>query len=186
MSHLQGGKVDISLIQIAARNNLITLLERCPGPKAIVWDNSLAGPVGLVAQYAVLREHAVVKMYPLRAVPLPETDVKHIIFITRPKLHLMDLVAQNVHNDSKTRGGPKKQYHLFFVPRKSLLCIKRLEHSGMFGSLTAIEEFKCDFFPFDSDLISMELPEVYRYVSKNLYCYQLTIFYCKQGLSLGK
>ncbi|KAK5638912.1 hypothetical protein RI129_013207 [Pyrocoelia pectoralis] len=162
MSHLQGGKVDISLIQIAARNNLISLLEKCVGPKAIVWDNSLAGPVGLVAQYVVLKEYDVVKMYPLRAPPLPSTNVKHIIFITRPKLNLMDLVAQNVHNDSKAWGGPKKQYHLFFVPRKSLLCIKRLEHSGMFGSLISIEEFKCDFFPFDSDLISMELPEVYR------------------------
>lgn len=183
MSHLQTGKVDISLIQSAARNNLINLLEKCSGSKAIVWDNSLAGtsnnylmllsafhiclcplagPVGLVAQYAVLREHSVVKMYPLRAVPLPETDVKHIIFITRPKLHLMDLVAQNVHNDSTNKQRPKKQYHLFFVPRKSLLCMKRLEHSGMYGSLSSIEEFRCDLFPFDSDLVSMEIPEVYK------------------------
>lgn len=163
MSHLQGGKVDISLVQVSARNSLIDLLEtKCPGSKAIVWDNSLAGPIGLVAQYSVLREHAVVKMFPLRSIPLPETDVKHIIFVTRPKLHLMDLVAQNVHNDSKTRTGSSKQYHLFFVPRKSLLCVKRLEHRGMLGSLTNIEEFKCDFFPIDSDLISMELPEVYR------------------------
>lgn len=103
-----------------------------------------------------------VKMYPLRPVPLPETDVKHIIFITRPKLHLMDLVAQNVHNDSTNKQRPKKQYHLFFVPRKSLLCTKRLEHSGMYGSLTSIEEFRCDLFPFDSDLVSMEIPEVYK------------------------
>ncbi|KAF5297028.1 hypothetical protein FQA39_LY12242 [Lamprigera yunnana] len=146
MSHLQGGKVDISQIQVAARNSLINLLEKRPGSKAIVWDNSLAGPVGLVAQES----------------PLPTTNVKHIIFITRPKLHFMDLVSQNVHNDSRMKTGLKKQYHLFFVPRKSLLCIKRLEHSGMFGSLTSIEEFKCDFFPFDSDLISMELPEVYK------------------------
>lgn len=153
--------MDVSLIQVAARNNLISLLEKCVGPKAIVWDNSLAGPVGLVAQYVTLKEYEVVKMFPLRDSPLPSVDVQHIIFITRPKLHLMDLVAQNVHIDSKSWSGPKKQYHLFFVPRKSLLCIKRLEHSGMFGSLISIEEFKCDFFPFDSDLISMELPEVY-------------------------
>ncbi|KAK4877889.1 hypothetical protein RN001_010395 [Aquatica leii] len=162
MSHLQGGKVDISQIQIAARNSLINLLEKRPGSKAIVWDNSLAGPVGLVAQYVVLKDYEVIKMYPLRSTPLPTTNVKHIIFITRPKLAFMDLIAQNVHHDSKTWTGPKKQYHLFFVPRKSLLCRKRLEHSGMFGSLSSIEEFKCDFFPFDSDLISMELPEVYR------------------------
>lgn len=95
MSHLQGGKVDISLIQISARNNLINLLEKCHGKKALVWDNSLAGPVGLVAQYAILREHMVPKMYPLRPMPLPETDVDHVIFISRPKLHLMDYIGNN-------------------------------------------------------------------------------------------
>lgn len=100
MAHLQGGKVDISLIQTSARNNLINLLEKCPGKKAIVWDNNLAGPVGLVAQYTILREHMVTKMYPLRPTALPETDVDHVIFISRPKLHLMDFIGnypQNVY-----------------------------------------------------------------------------------------
>ncbi|XP_018334360.1 vacuolar protein sorting-associated protein 33A [Agrilus planipennis] len=161
-NHLQGGTVDISLIQTAARNNLINLLEKCPGTKAIVWDNSLAGPTGLVFQYPILKEHDVVKMYPLRNVPFPETAVKHILFITRPKLELMDLVAQNVHSDSNSRATVKKQYHLFFVSRKSWLCIQKLQESGMFGSLTLIEELKCDFFTFDSDLISMEIPDVYK------------------------
>lgn len=96
MSHLQGGKVDISLIQTSARNNLINLLEKCPGKKALVWDNSLAGPVGLVAQYTILREHMVTKMYPLRNMPLPETDVDHVIFISRPKLHLMNYIGMTV------------------------------------------------------------------------------------------
>lgn len=156
--------MDVSHIQTIARNTLITLLEKCPGPKAIVWDNSLAGPVGLIAQYAVLKDHAVIKMFPLRSDPLPETDVRHVIFISRPKLHLMDLIAKNVHTDSQLskRTGSKKQYHLFFVPNKSLLCINRLEHNGMFGSLTHIEEFGCNLFPIDSDVISMEIPEVFR------------------------
>lgn len=93
MNHLQGGKVDISLIQISARNNLINFLEKCSGKKALVWDNSLAGPVGLVAQYTVLREHMVTKMFPLRPEPLPETNVDHVIFISRPKLHLMNYIG---------------------------------------------------------------------------------------------
>lgn len=94
MSHLQSGKVDISLIQASARANLINLLEKCPGRKALVWDNSIAGPVGLVAQYAILKEHQVVKMFPLRNMALPETDVDHIIFISRPKLQLMDYIGR--------------------------------------------------------------------------------------------
>jgi len=65
--------------------------------QAIVWDESLAGPVGLVAKYSLLQENEVLKMFPLRAGHLPPTDVRNIIFITRPHLRLMDLVADNVH-----------------------------------------------------------------------------------------
>ncbi|CAG9860694.1 unnamed protein product [Phyllotreta striolata] len=176
MSHLQSGKVDISLIQAAARANLINLLEKCHGRKALVWDNSIAGPVGLVAQYTILKEHQVVKMFPLRDMPLPETDVDHIIFISRPKLHLMDYIAQNVHSDVKTKSGSKKEYHLFFVPKQSLLCMERLKHKGVFGSVMFIDEFKCQLFPFESDLISMEITEVFReYTVENdpTYLYQI-------------
>lgn len=157
--------MDISLIQTAARNSLINLIEKCPGKKAIVWDNALAGPMGLICQYTNLKEHSVLKMFPLRATPLPETDVAHIIFVTRPKLHLMDLIARNVQEDSRNYGvSNKKKYHLFFVPKKSLLCMERLKHKGVYGSLFLVEELKCDLFPFDSDLVSMEIPEVFRLV----------------------
>lgn len=98
MSYLQGGKVDISLIQISARNNLINFLEKCSGKKALVWDNSLAGPVGLIAQYTILREHMVTKMFPLRPEPLPETNVDHVIFISRPKLHLMNYIGIHLNS----------------------------------------------------------------------------------------
>ncbi|KAG5900565.1 hypothetical protein JTB14_022872 [Gonioctena quinquepunctata] len=185
MSHLQGGKVDISLIHAPARNNLINLLEKCPGKKVLVWDNSIAGPVGLVAQYSILREHMVIKMYPLRPVPLPETDVDHVIFISRPKLRLMDYIAQNVHSEIKTKSGSKKQFHLFFLPKKSLLCMERLKHKGVFGSVMLIDEFECHLFPFDADVMSMEIPEVYReYTIENdpTYLYQIaqTIVYLQK------
>lgn len=65
--------------------------------QAMVWDESLAGPVGLVAKYDLLRENGVLKMFPLRAGHLPPSEVNNIIFITRPQLHLMDLVADNIY-----------------------------------------------------------------------------------------
>ncbi|KAH1011596.1 hypothetical protein HUJ04_000929 [Dendroctonus ponderosae] len=174
-AHLQGGRVDISLLQAAAWGNLVELLEKCPGTKAIVWDSSLAGPVGLIAEYIKLREHSVRKMYPLRPIPLPETDVDHIIFIARPKLHLMDYIARNVKDDAKGKHNCKKEYHLFFVPKKSLLCEEALKHQGVYGNMIFIEEFKCQLIPFDSDVVSMEIPEVFReYTIENdpTYIYQ--------------
>lgn len=61
-----------------------------------IWDEWLAGPVGLVAQYSLLMEHEVADMFPLRPGSLPTISVKHIIFIARPKLVLMDLVADYI------------------------------------------------------------------------------------------
>lgn len=68
----------------------------------------------------------------------------------------------NVLAYSKAKSGSKKQFHLFFVPKKSLLCIERLKHKGVFGSVMLVDEFKCQLFPVDSDVVSMEISEAYR------------------------
>ncbi|CAB0035911.1 unnamed protein product [Trichogramma brassicae] len=159
-AHLSSGRLNIGLIQEQARKQLLLLLEKCDGPKAIVWDESLGGPMGLVAKYDTLQEHEVIKMYPLVGGRLPSSDVTNVIFITRPHLDLMDLIAQNIHGEERNRQH--KEFHIFFVPRKSLLCEKKLQNRGVFGNFTLIEEFSCDLFPFDSDLVSMELSNAYR------------------------
>lgn len=68
-----------------------------------------------------------------------------------------------VHAYIKAKSGSKKQFHLFFVPKKSLQCMERLKHKGVFGSVIVIDEFKCHLFPVDSDVISMEISEAYKY-----------------------
>ncbi|XP_076622166.1 vacuolar protein sorting-associated protein 33A [Colletes latitarsis] len=155
-TYLSTGRLNVGIIQEQARKELLCLLEKCDGTKAIIWDESLAGPIDLVAKYSLLEEHDVVKLYSLRSGSLNiPSNVMNIIFITRAQLDLMDLIAENVHNENEKR--PRKEFHLFFVPRKSLVCLKELQNRGVFGSFTLIEEFKCDLFPFDNDLLSMEL-----------------------------
>ena len=53
--------------------------------------------MGLVARYDILQEHEIIKMYPLLGGRLPHSEVTNVIFITRPHLDLMDLIAQNIH-----------------------------------------------------------------------------------------
>ena len=48
------------------------------------------------------------------------------------------------------------------MPRKSLLCEKKLKEAGVHGSLTNIEEFSLTLIPFDSDLLSMEIENSFR------------------------
>ncbi|OAD52769.1 Vacuolar protein sorting-associated protein 33A [Eufriesea mexicana] len=160
-AHLSTGRLNVEILQKQARKQLLCFLEKCDGTKVIIWDQSLAGPIGLVAKYNLLEEHDVVTIYPLcgGSLTIPP-NIVNIIFITRPQLSLMDLIAENVHGEEGKR--PRKEFHLFFVPRKSLLCQKKLQNRGVFGSFTLIEEFKWDLFPFDNDLLSMELSESFK------------------------
>lgn len=62
----------------------------------------------------------------------------------------------------REQNRSRKEFHIFFVPCKSLLCEKKLQNRGVYGSFSLIEEFPCDLFPFDSDLVSMELNQTYK------------------------
>lgn len=42
------------------------------------------------------QEHEVEKMFTLKGSRLPAADVKNIIFFVRPRLELMDIIAENV------------------------------------------------------------------------------------------
>ncbi len=109
--------------------------------KAIVWDEYLTGPFGLIAQYSLLKvreivpkntysgqniisyfkdtgdyfndyfmlfqesvclnfifqkEHEVEKMFTLKGGRIPSAAVKNIVFFVRPRLELMDIIAENV------------------------------------------------------------------------------------------
>lgn len=53
--------------------------------------------MGLITEYRLLKDHGVEKMFPLKADNLPNVNVKNIIFISRPSLPLMDIVADYIH-----------------------------------------------------------------------------------------
>lgn len=77
----------------------------------------------------------------------------------------MDCVAENVHSiEKRHKTGPRKELFLYFLPRISTLCENQLKLKGVYGSFTNVGEFKCDFFPVDNDLLSMELKDVYKWV----------------------
>lgn len=66
------------------------------------------------------------------------------------------------HYREEALGAGRKDYHLWLVPRVSLLCEQRLEEHGVHGSFTSIRELPLLLYRLDSDLASMELPMCYR------------------------
>lgn len=170
--------MNLNVLREAVRRELREFLDKCAGSKAIVWDEYLTGPFGLIAQYSLLKEHEVEKMFTLKGSRLPAADVKNIIFLVRPRLELMDIIAENVL--SEDRRGPTRDFHILFVPRRSLLCEQRLKDLGVLGSFIHREEYSLDLIPFDGDLLSMESEGAFKE------CYlegdQTSLYHAAKGL----
>ncbi|XP_072028942.1 vacuolar protein sorting-associated protein 33A-like [Amphiura filiformis] len=170
-AHLSGGRVNIAQWRESARRELLGCFDKCIGSKAVVWDDHLTGPIGLIAEYSLLKEHEVDKMFPLRPGRLPVTTtgtgagIQNIIFMVRPKLEMMDTIADNIKRTEEMQGRFRKEFHIFFVPQRTLLCEQKLKDLGVYGNFTTVSEYNLELLPFDSDLLSMEhetaFPECY-------------------------
>lgn len=165
------------------------------------------------------KEHEVEKMFTLKGGHIPSAAVKNIVFFVRPRLELMDIIAENIARFNyihshlvtlifKTNGEicwncprfilfglskailhflimslwhtnallvcffsphcsedklqPPRDFHILFVPRRSLLCEQRLKEKGVLNSFTNIDEYILDLIPYDSDLLSMESENSFR------------------------
>ncbi|XP_070389555.1 vacuolar protein sorting-associated protein 33A isoform X2 [Dermacentor albipictus] len=126
-AHLANGRVNVALLREAARRELIELLDKCNGTKAIVWDESLAGPFSLIAEFGLLRDHQVTQMFHLSTQRPMSTTAQHVIYMVRPRLTLMDIIAEQVLEQARQPSSQRKEFHVFFVPRKSQPCVRQLE-----------------------------------------------------------
>ena len=80
----------------------------------------------------------------------------------RPSLPL-----QNIEN--ATHSQNRAEFHALFVPNRSLLCDKRLQDLGVYGSFTFIDELGTFWFPLEADLISMEAPRDTQFDRRNYF-----------------
>eukprot|EP00088_Acartia_fossae_P005844 TRINITY_DN12644_c0_g1_i2.p1 TRINITY_DN12644_c0_g1~~TRINITY_DN12644_c0_g1_i2.p1 ORF type:complete len:625 (+),score=133.75 TRINITY_DN12644_c0_g1_i2:46-1875(+) len=161
-AHLNSGRAKIGDFREMSRANILSILDSIHGNKVLVWDECLTGPVGLVAEYSVLKEHGVSRMFSMSATGLPSVRVDSIVYIIRPNVENCDIIAANIRSEERRGGsGLKMDYHIIFLPKKSLFCEKRLKESGVYGSLT-IYELPIYLYPLDTDLLSMELPDSFK------------------------
>jgi hypothetical protein len=161
MSHLSSGRLNLSYVKELAKHELLDCLDKCDGNKAIVWDQKLVGPFGLIADYILLKEHKVIQMFELRNGKLPEISAQHIIYLTRTQLSFMDTIADNIRNEDK-KTLANKEFHILFVPRRSILCERKLQVLGVYGNFNTIDEFCIDLFALENDVLSMEWDSAFR------------------------
>ncbi|RWS08819.1 Vacuolar protein sorting-associated protein 33A-like protein [Dinothrombium tinctorium] len=151
-SHLSSGRINVGLLKEVAKRELVDCFAKYDGTKTIVWDNALMGPFGLLAEYTFLLQQGCIQMIPLRSGKLPPIKAVNVVYIIRPELSLMQIIADNIKKEDK-----HFKFHILFMPRKSFLCERKLQELGVFGNFTSIEEYAVELFPIDSDVMSLEM-----------------------------
>ncbi|KAF9314146.1 hypothetical protein BG003_004491 [Podila horticola] len=177
-AHLGHTSLNIDSLRDLARKELVNVLDSVQGKKGLILDPNLSGPLSLIAEFALLKDHGVEKIYHLQPGPL-ETDCKNLIYICRPQANYMKYIAEHIHTHTKDPHAGPYTYSLFFVPRRTALCEKVLEDEGVFGEITK-GEYHLDLIPMEDDVLSLEWDSTF----KELYLDQDTtsIYYAAKAL----
>lgn len=158
--YLRSQRVNLQLLQETSARELEQHLDSIEGIKVIVLDEAMIGPLGLVTKPKIFTDRGI-KLIALKPDLRSPKEVQNIVYIVRPQVKLMDQLAAHVRNNNQAG----RQFHIFFVPRRSCLCIKHLENLDVVNTFMHFGELTWNFLPLDSDVVSMEMPNAYRDVS---------------------
>ncbi|KAH6916679.1 ATP binding protein [Coprinopsis sp. MPI-PUGE-AT-0042] len=144
--------LDVNLLKEIAKKDLVNALNAVNGAKTLALDSSLAGPLGLVTEVSLLKQHGVDKMFWLEPGPLTSTTT-NIVYLCRPKIKLVKIIADQIKQHAQE--SKKHTYTLLLVPRVSTLVSRILEEEGVLGEVT-LSAFNLQFIPLADDVISLE------------------------------
>ncbi|KIH87009.1 hypothetical protein SPBR_08258 [Sporothrix brasiliensis 5110] len=144
---------DTNEVRDKARRDLLYLLEAVRGKKNLVIEKSLAGPIGTIAKVSTLQDYGVDKFFFLEN-GNTDTSQSNVIFVARGELQ----------RESQTGHD----FHIFWVPRRTLVTHAILEEAGVLGDVS-ISELPLYFFPLENDVLSLELDETFQdlYLAKD-------------------
>jgi vacuolar protein sorting-associated protein 33A len=108
--------------------------------------------LSLVAEFSILKEHGVEKIYHLSEQPFESEG--NLLYITRPNLLYTKWIANHVKSKNVSHS-------IFFVPQRTLICDRVLEEEGVLGDVT-IGEYYLDVINLEDDLLSLEMPTSFR------------------------
>ncbi|KJZ79041.1 hypothetical protein HIM_01814 [Hirsutella minnesotensis 3608] len=155
-------------VRAKARKDLLYLLEGVRGKKNLVFDRTLVGPVGTIVKVTTLQEYGVDKFFILENDNV-DSSQHNVVFIARGECgrHTEAIAAQikRVQRESQTTHD----FHIFWVPRRTLVSDQLLEEAGVLGDVN-IAELPLFFFPLEKDVLSLELDDSFRdlYLSKDV------------------
>ncbi|KAK3906669.1 Sec1-like protein [Staphylotrichum tortipilum] len=158
---------DTEQIHDKARKDLLHLLEGVRGKKNLVIEKDLAGPIGAVVKASTLRDYGVDNFFFLEN-KNTDTSQRNVVFIARGEsTRNAHAITDQIIRIQRESQSPH-EFHIFWVPRRTLLSDKVLEEAGVLGD-TNVAELPLYFFPLEDDLLSLELNDSFRdlYLAKD-------------------
>ncbi|CAJ2500942.1 Uu.00g037950.m01.CDS01 [Anthostomella pinea] len=151
---------DSEQIRDKARKDLLYLLEGVRGKKNLVIERSLAGPIGIIAKVSTLQDYGVDKFFLLEN-DNADTSQRNVVFVARGECarHAQSIAEQVKRLQRESQTG--HEFHIFWVPRRTLVSDKLLEEAGVLGDVN-IAELPVYFFPLERDVLSLELDDSFR------------------------
>ncbi|KAL6869574.1 Vacuolar protein-sorting-associated protein 33 [Amphichorda felina] len=158
----------IDQVRTKARKDLLYLLEGVRGKKNVVLDRSLVGPIGTVVKVSTLQEYGVDKFFILEN-DNADTTQRNVVFIARGESgrHAAAIADQIKRIQRVSQTG--HDFHIFWVPRRTLVSDQLLEQAGVLGDVN-VSELPLSFFPLENDVLSLELNDAFKdlYLSKDV------------------
>ncbi|OIW16964.1 hypothetical protein TanjilG_32831 [Lupinus angustifolius] len=106
----------------------------------------------------ILKHEHGVELRHLSADPV-QTDCSKVVYLVRSQPNLMRFICSNIQND--VSKGLQREYHVYFVPRRTVACEKVLEEEKLHQLIT-IGEYPLYIVPMDEDVLSFELDLAYK------------------------
>ncbi|RKP34979.1 vacuolar sorting protein [Dimargaris cristalligena] len=151
---------DFTIFQELARQSLTNVLDSVRGTKVLVVDPALSPSLSLIAEFSLLKEHGVEKVYHLQPDRV-ETDCRNILYLSRPQVEHMQWIANHIRTAGQERPDQPHEYSLFLTPRRTLVCDRILEEQGVLGELV-MGEYHLDLVPLERDLATLELNDCFK------------------------
>ncbi|KAI1152164.1 Sec1-like protein [Nemania diffusa] len=151
---------DTEHVRDKARKDLLHLLEGVRGKKNLVIERSLAGPIGVIVKVSTLHDYGVDKFFFLEN-QNADTSQRNVVFMARGECarHAQAIADQIKRLQRESQTG--HEFHIFWVPRRTLVSDKLLEEAGVLGDVN-ISELPVYFFPLERDVLSLELDDSFR------------------------
>ncbi|WOL09655.1 vacuolar protein-sorting-associated protein [Canna indica] len=154
---LDNAHLNLASLREQSQKELLNILKNIRGKKCLVIDPKLGGSLSLLIQTSLLKENGA-ELRHLSAEPV-ETECTRILYLVRPQINLMKFISSNIQNDLSK--GVQREYFLYFVPRRTVVCEKIFEEEKVHHLLT-IGEYPFYLLPLDEDVLSFELDLAYK------------------------